>query len=100
MNEIHKSALTAVNDWFYFCMNYVSDYVEINGQTTIAPKFFDAFPTDVRGHLYDKFVALYAKYGSFSAVMRLYAELSDENRRRLVDWMLDNYHNKNGISLD
>ena len=102
MTEIHRAVVVNINKWFYFCMNYDSGFVEIGGEERIVPTFFNAFPKGIRQHLHTKFNDIYNRYGCFSAVQRLYAELDSKNRRRLIDWFITNYEESDdhGIDLD
>lgn len=101
MTEVHRAVLANINKWFYFSLNYVSDNVEVVGDATIiAPTFFNAFPKGLRNHLFEKFSYLYEKHGSYGAVNAFYAELDSDNRRRMIDWFLENYVQKDDYNIN
>lgn len=92
MNETNKTIIAGINKWNYFCLNYKSDLVNIAGdEQTIAPTFFNAFPKGLRSHLYNKFCDIHNTYGAYSAVPHFYMELDSDNRRRLLDWFIENF---------
>lgn len=70
-----KSAIYGINKWFYFCNNYDYYFIEkIWGRDTLIGK-----------HLRSKFDHKCDNMDDF------YAKLDTENRRRLLDWVMDNY---------
>ena len=96
MTENMKVAMTAINKWFYYAMNYnvvpveVADYK--GERTEYLPDCFNAFPKNLRGHLAEKWSALYDSYGSRAVLMAFYAELDYSNRKLLIEWVMNNYN--------
>ena len=45
-------------------------------------------------HFKDKFTEAYNKSGSMGVVNAFYGELDDENRRKLIVWVMENYNNE------
>jgi hypothetical protein len=103
MTENTKIAMQAINKWFYYAMNYRVVEVEVgdhNGtRTEYLPDFFNAFPLWLRGHLAGKFSDIYDKYGSRAVLMAFYGELNWSNRKLLMEWVLNNYHDEQKMSF-
>lgn len=98
MTENAKTAMVAINKWFYYAMNYRVVEVEISDfagtRTEYLPDCFNAFPKSLRGHLAGKWNALYESYGSRAVLMAFYAELSSNYRKDLIQWVMDNYNDE------
>lgn len=99
MTENMKVAMSAINKWFYYAMNY--NVVEIlvptlDGEESIMwlPDFFNAFPKSIRAHFASKWNYGYDQYGSRAALMWFYAELSSNYRIMLMEWVLNNYNDE------
>ena len=104
MTENTKTAMIAINKWFYYAMNYPVVEVEVgdhNGtRTEYLPDFFNAFPLWLRGHLAGKWNALYEDYGSRAVLMAFYGELSSNYRKDLMAWVLENYNDEQKLSFN
>jgi hypothetical protein len=98
MTENTKIAMTAINKWFYYAMNYNVVEMEVenfDGTTTMyLPDCFNAFPKTLRAHLAGKWDFLYEKYGSRAVLMAFYAELSSNYRKDLMEWVLNNHNDE------
>ena len=103
MTENTKTAMIAINKWFYYAMNYPVVEIEIadfNGnRKEYLPDCFNAFPLWLRGHLAVKWNALYGDYGSRAVLMAFYAELSSNYRKDLMAWVLENYNGEQKLSF-
>ena len=103
MTENTKTAMVAINKWFYYAMNYNVVKIEIadyrGERTEYLPDCFNAFPKSIRGHFAEKWNALYDKYGSRAVLMAFYAELSSNYRKDLMQWVLDNYNDEQKLSF-
>ena len=103
MTENTKTAMIAINKWFYYAMNYnvvpmiVSDFE--GERTEYLPDCFEAFPKYLRMHLKGKWDDLYERYGSRAVLMAFYAELDGNNRQLLMGWVLENYNNEVKLSF-
>ena len=95
MTENTKNAMIAINKWFYYGMNYNVVPVEIADYQDC----FNAFPKHLRGHLFSKWESLYESYGSRAVLMAFYAELDGTNRKRLMEWVLENYNDECKLSF-
>ena len=51
----------------------------------------EAFPSNLRVHLSEKWSYAYNKKGSVGAMIYFWSELSDDNRKRLANWSKENY---------
>jgi hypothetical protein len=68
----------SVNHFIFFCFNFPNNFME-------------AFPSNLRVHLSEKWSYAYNKKGSVGAMIYFWSELSDDNRKRLADWSKNNY---------
>lgn len=104
MTENTKTAMIAINKWFYYAMNYPVVEVEVgdhNGtRTEYLPDFFNAFPLWLRGHLAGKWNALYEDYGSRAVLMAFYGELSSNYHKDLMAWVLENYNDEQKLNFN
>lgn len=98
MTENTKTAIIAINKWFYYAMNYnvvgmlVKDFE--GERTEYLPDCFLAFPPYLREHLAGKWNSLYESYGSRAVLMAFYAELSSDYRKDLIKWVMENYNDE------
>ena len=101
MTENMKVAMSAINKWFYYAMNYKVVEVEVttfNGKEThMLPDFFNALPMHLRAHIEGKWNYAYETYGSRAALMWLYGELDWDNRKAIMEWVLTNYKDEQKI---
>lgn len=68
----------SVNHFIFFCFNFPNNFME-------------AFPSNLRVHLSEKWSDAYNKKGSVGAMIYFWSELSDDNRKRLANWSKENY---------
>lgn len=98
MTENTMTSMVAINKWFYYAMNYNVVPMEIDDyagkRTEYLPDCFEAFPKSLRGHLAGKWNYAYDSYGSRAVLMAFYAELDGDNRKLLMQWVLDNYNDE------
>lgn len=71
----------AINKWVFWCYNFTY------------PKewIYEIWKGVEAEHFYNKFCALYDKYGCECVIPRFYLELDCTNRKRLLEWVLSNY---------
>ena len=104
MTENMKTAMVAINKWFYYAMNYRVVEIEIadykGEHTEWLPDCFNAFPKSIRGHFAEKWNALYESYGSRAVLMAFYAELSGNYRKDLIQWVMENYNDDQKLSFN
>ena len=82
MTETLTTSIKAINNWFYFCMNYPYNFIE----KVWGPR--EKF--NLTDHLQGKFDALYERYGSRAVMTAFYAELDGGNRKKLLTWVNEN----------
>ena len=103
MTENTKTAMIAINKWFYYAMNYNVVPVEIETfdgtKKEYLPDCFNAFPKHLREHLAKKWDSLYGLYGSRAVLMAFYAELSSNYRKDLMEWVLENYNDEQKLNF-
>lgn len=68
--------------WTMFGFNFSHDFIE---------KAFAKKGKVMVNHLRGKFSSCYNNYGSRAAFFVFWAELDNENRQMLEDWVMDNY---------
>lgn len=104
MTENTKTAMLAINKWFYYAMNYPVVEVEVvdfdGTKKEYLPDCFNAFPKTLRAHLAKKWDTLYGLYGSRAVLMAFYAELSPNYRKDLMEWVLNNYNDEQKLSFN
>lgn len=98
MTENMKIAMSAINKWFYYAMNYDVIPVEVadfdGDRAMMLPDFFNAFPKDIRLHFAKKWNSGYEEYGSYAALMWFYGQLSGNYRKDLMEWVLNNFNDE------
>ena len=104
MTENMQIAMSAINKWFYYAMNYRVVEVEVStfggDKTMMLPDCFNAFPKSLRGHLAEKWNYGYETYGSRAVLMWLYGELSSNYRKDLMQWVLENFNDDQKLSFN
>ena len=104
MTENTKTAIIAINKWFYYAMNYNVVEMEVSSfdgdKKMYLPDCFLAFPKYLRGHLAGKWDTLYDSYGSRAVLMAFYAELSSKYRKDLIKWVMENYNDEQKINFN
>lgn len=86
---MNREALTAINKWFYFSMNYPYGFIE---------KIWGDEPW-LANHIKSKFDHLYDVYGSYGVINALYGELDTTNRVKFMNWVMNNYNNEIAIKF-
>lgn len=73
-----------INKWVYWCYNYTD------------PKewIYQIWSGCIADHIYAKFKRLYEIFGYRSVMQDFYTELDKENRKLLLQWVLDNYNDE------
>ena len=75
--------MEAMNKFVFFALNFPGDFItKIWGERK---------PMNLSDHLTQKFNHLYELYGSRAALIAFYAELSDGNREKLLEFILNNF---------
>jgi hypothetical protein len=86
MNTLtQEQALENQINFLYFTQNYPAHWL------------YDCFQsrgTSVVNHLQNKFNDLYHRYGSQPVVVRFMMELTDANKKIMLNWITENYNHK------
>lgn len=107
MTEQMKSALYGIDKFMFFSWNYAMTETEVNGKKVCLPKFivkanwscsldhivskWNSCTTDFKGNERD----------SYAFLPRFYAELDGENRRALIDYVMEHREGEctSGVSM-
>lgn len=97
MEQLELSAITqtismqAVDKFMKYCHNFNSVKFYIDEEEYVwAPCCLEAF--DNWNHFYQKWQVKAANIGGSNAMLWLWHELSDGNKQRLINWILENYN--------
>lgn len=98
MTEALKIGMEAVNRWLFHAWNYEQVNMEIpnyyNGGTTTThiPRFLaEAKWTCNLAHMIDKWNAACQSRNTDAYLVKFYANLDGDNRKALLEWVLQNY---------
>lgn len=99
MTETLKIGMEAINKWVFHAWNYETTEVEIpdhvNGgfQKIHVPQFIaEAKWTCNISHMINKWLsAICQSYNTDAYLVTFYANLDNENRQILLEWILENY---------
>lgn len=104
MTENMTIAISAINKFFFYAMNYRVVPVEVStfdgDKEMMLPDFFNAFPKYVRAHMACKWKFGYETYGSRAALMYLYGELSNNYCQDVLVWIMENYHDERKLNFN
>lgn len=103
MTESIKTAIKAINKWIFFGWNYSSiehEWTNIHGE-----KKFEVVPvflTEIKwtcnfDHILSKWHIATRTKNSNAYLVEFYAELGNENRRLLLQWVMENYKDERKI---
>lgn len=86
----------AVNKFFFFALNYASDYIEYESfgekKKDVLPTFFkDIKWTCNTSHIVGKWKSVEDGDG-YGRMNRFMGELDSRNRKLLIEWVLNNYN--------
>lgn len=91
-NEEIIASKVAINKFIYFSLNFPHDFIEkIWGERK---------PFSLSEHLQGKFNNFYERYGSAGVMQVFYAELDGNNKRLMLDWILNNWDNEQHINFE
>ena len=85
-----KEALKAINKFYYFSMNYPSNFI----------KQVWADDPSLASHFEGKFELYYDRYGSYGAINAFFGSLSQNNQIKLMTWVMENFNNEQSLNLD
>lgn len=103
MTENMRTAITAINKWFYFAMNYESvshEWTSINGE--LRREHIPIFLKEVKwtcnlDHMFSKWNMATGLHDASAYLMDFYAELDNNNRIALLEWVMANYNSEKKI---
>ena len=79
-----KNALIAINKWNYFIYNFPSNFIE---------QVWADDPS-LAAHFRGKFNYYEKQYGGYGCIPALYGELGNNNRKKLMQWVMDNFNDE------
>lgn len=108
MTEQMHGALYGINKFMFFSWNYEMTQIERNGRKMYLPKFIvEAKWSCNLDHIISKWNGCVTdskgkERDSYAVLPRFYAELDGENRRALLDYVLEHREGENasGVSMD
>lgn len=77
-------SIIAIQKWNFYCYNFEPNFIE---------KVW-ADETLLAAHLRSKFNALYHHYGAMGVMPAFYAELDNDNKVKLLEYILENYNDE------
>ena len=98
-----ESAVVAMNEMFYFAMNIEYDYAEFTDyQDKYRRMYIPKFLRDIDWgchilHMIELWNEWSSKGGVFGGMYAFYAKLDTTNRRKLLEYIIDNYNS--GIKI-
>ena len=84
-----EKSLIAINKWMYFIYNFPYNFIE---------KVW-ADDAGLANHLKGKFQSAYDRYGSYGCVPAFYGELDMNNRKKMMQWVMDNYNDEQKLKF-
>ena len=98
MTEALKIGIEAVNRWLFHGWNYdsvdteIPDYATGGPKHVVIPRFLaEAKWTCNLPHMIDKWTSACRSQNPDAYLVKFYADLDNENRRILLEWVLQNY---------
>ena len=92
MTDTMRNSMVAINKWQYFMYNYPYNFIE--------SVWGERKPYNLTDHLSNKFDALYESKGSYGVIPAFYAELDGNNKKRLMEWVLNNYNDEQKLNFN
>ena len=92
------TSFESINRFFYFSMNYAVnhyDWADIWGDkhSGYLPDFIMKVDWSCsRTHMINKWRSVEDNFNAYSRMNAFYADIDNDNRQRLVDWIMENYH--------
>lgn len=94
MDDMMKTAMVAINKWMFFGWNYSS--IEHEGQSL--PEFLVKVKwTCNLEHMVSKWNNITRKKNPHAYISTFYAELDMENRKAMIEWVIENYNDERRI---
>lgn len=91
-----KVAIEAINKFMFHSWNYTSVPVQLfNGQTVYVPEFVKEVDwTCNLDHMASKWVNCTECGNPHAYISKFYGELGSENRKLMIEWILQHYNNE------
>lgn len=102
-SEKLQLAMAAINKWLFFCWNYscqLCEWTDIHGNkhSECLPDFLvGAHWTCNLTHMVEKWKRAVNEGSPNSYLTRFYGDLDVFNRRALLQWVMENYHDERKI---
>lgn len=81
----------AVDKWMYYTQNYRTVWKDgIDVPEVLAEVEFECGFK----HMASKFHEFYERYGAFGGLLDMWFWFTNEDRRNVLEWIMDNYHGK------
>ena len=105
MTENMKIAMTAINKFIYFSWNYDLVYHTWNaGSGTTKEETVPEFLAKIKwtcnfDHMYSKWKLAIMNDNPNEYLIKFYAELDNENRKLLLEWVMENYNDERKLNI-
>lgn len=103
MNTSLEIAIEAINKWVFFGWNYSCvPYEFVGADGVLRSEYVPMFLKEVEWncnfeHMLSKWHGATRTGDADSYLVKFYAELSSDNRYRLLKWVMENYNNEQRI---
>lgn len=97
--------LISINKFIFYSLNYQTIVFKVKDdndkdENRYLPDFFTAFYGEsIFNHLADKWVDSSNKTDGYGRVIRFYTELSSELRKKMLDYIINNYNDEQKIQI-
>ena len=103
MTENMKVAIDAINKFMFYCWNY--DTISHTWETFCGEEVTQYVPeflvkvnwTCNFNHMHEKWKEATSKASAYDYIPRFYAEIDSENRRIMLEWIVENYNGERKI---
>lgn len=103
MTESIKTAIKAINKWVFFGWNYTCvehDWTDGYGEMRheVVPRFLAEINWDCGfDHILSKWHLAVKEHNTDAYLVKFYAELGIENRKLLLEWVMEHYNDEREI---
>ena len=103
MTESMKTAINAINKWVFFGWNYSCiehEWTDVHGEKRfeVVPRFLAEIQWTCNfDHILSKWHLAVKDSNTDAYLVKFYAELGNENRRLILQWVMENYNDERKV---